>query len=344
MIPVDSNIQRLKKQSVSNIDRQRIIEKTLEGFSVTVIASMYQKKIPNCSQYSKEILKNRTNFLEKRGGDKRSKLSNNIKECLLTYVNEKCTKTLKEMAEWIRSTFSIDVSISTIDRTLRKFHYTLKRITLLPERRNCQRTIDLRAVYAANYRSIEVNNDDKNFIFLDEVGFAVVTRPSRGRSRQGVSAYVSVPAARSRNISVIAAMNKYGMIYHTIQERAVNGEDFKHHLKVINERCLSFGIQNPIFVMDNARIHHYKGLNEDEEVSLYNIKYLPPYSPFLNPIENVFSIWKNSVIRGEALTEAQLRVLIVEKFNDITPENCSSFYRKMLGYLQRAENCQVIFE
>ncbi|TBU09204.1 hypothetical protein CWI36_0051p0010 [Hamiltosporidium magnivora] len=87
--------------------------------------------------------------------------------------------------------------------------------------------------------------------------------------------------------------------------------------------------------MDNARIHHYRGLNDDEEIASYRIKYLPPYSQFLNAIENVFSVWKNKVIRGGARTELQLRILICRKFNEIKGEHCSSFYRKMLGYLQK---------
>ena len=64
-------------------------------------------------------------------------------------------------------------------------------------------------------------------------------------------------------------MNKYGMIYHKIHERAVNGEDFKISLKEINTCCQSQGISNPIFVMDNARIHHYRGLNNVKEIALY---------------------------------------------------------------------------
>ncbi|TBU11490.1 DDE-like endonuclease [Hamiltosporidium tvaerminnensis] len=161
---------------------------------------------------------------------------------------------------------------------------------------------------------------------------------------RGESAYLSVTAARSRNISVVAAMNKYGMIYYKIHERAVNGEDFKLFIKEINESCQRQGILTPIFVMDNARIHHYRGLNDDEEIASYRIKYLPPYSPFLNPIENVFSVWKNKVIRGGARTEPRLRILIYEKFNEITGEHCSSFYRKMLGYLQKAEVGQMILD
>ena len=67
------------------------------------------------------------------------------------------------------------------------------------------------------------------------------------------------------------------MIYHKIHERAVNGEDFKISFKEINTCCQNQGISNPIFVMDNARIYQYRGLDNDEEIALYQLKYLPPY-------------------------------------------------------------------
>ncbi|TBU20097.1 hypothetical protein CWI38_0133p0020 [Hamiltosporidium tvaerminnensis] len=190
--------------------------------------------------------------------DRRSKLTLEIKESLQTYVDLECTKTLYELAELAKCTLNVNVSTSTIDRAPET-----------PERRNKLSTIDLRTNYATCFRELEVDNDDKNFVFLDE------------------SAYLSVTEARSRNISVVAVMNKYGMIYHKIHERAVNDEDLELSIKEINESY-------------NARIHHYRGLNDDEEIASYRIKYLPPYSPFLNPIEN-----------------PQLRILICEKFNEI---------------------------
>ncbi|TBU00184.1 putative DDE endonuclease [Hamiltosporidium tvaerminnensis] len=142
---------------------------------------------------------------------------------------------------------------------------------------------------------------------------------------RGKSAYLSVTAARSRNISVVATMNRYGMIYHKIREKAANGKDIKLSIKEINQSCQRQGILTPIFVMENARIHHFRELNDDEEIASYLIKYLPLYSPFLNQFENVFSFWKNEVIRDGASTEPQLTILICEKFNEITREHCNFF-------------------
>ena len=102
-----------------------------------------------------------------------------------------------------------DMSNVNIDRCLKKFHYTIKKISIVPDGRNNDRTIDLREKYAENFRRIETVYEDKNIIFADEVGFSVSTRPKRGRAQQGRSAYVDVSAVKTRNISVFAAMNKY---------------------------------------------------------------------------------------------------------------------------------------
>ncbi|ORD97256.1 hypothetical protein HERIO_871 [Hepatospora eriocheir] len=83
------------------------------------------------------------------------------------------------------------------------------------------------------------------------------------------------------------------MIFHKVHERIVNGEDFKIFFREFKAVCTEKGIDSPVFIMDNTRIHHYRGLMEDNELSQYTLKYLPSYSPFLNPIENVFSVWKN---------------------------------------------------
>ncbi|OQS53588.1 hypothetical protein EHP00_1368 [Ecytonucleospora hepatopenaei] len=69
-----------------------------------------------------------------------------------------------------------------------------------------------------------------------------------------------------------------------------NSEAFKEGLIALHEKLLTTGMVNPVFFMDNARIHHYQELRATIENLGLNIQYLPPYSPFLNPIENVFSI------------------------------------------------------
>ena len=88
------------------------------------------------------------------------------------------------------------------------------------------------------------------------------------------------------------------MIFHIVYDKAVTGEDFKQCLIELKEATVSAGIENPIYIFDNARIHHYRGLQEAIDQLRLNICYLPPYSPFLNLLENIFSVWKNFILIG----------------------------------------------
>ena len=99
-----------------------------------------------------------------------------------------------------------------------------------------------------------------------------------------------------------------------------------------------------MFILDNARIHHYRGLNQIVQQLGLDLRYLPPYSPFLNPIENVFSVWKNLVLRRQCLNENELRSAISETFSEITYKHCDAFYRKILRYITKSSRGEVINE
>ena len=186
--------------------------------------------------------------------------------------------------------FGINDSVSTIGKSLSKFYLSLKCLVNVPVRRNCETTIQKRSEYAKIFKDLETTVRHENFISIDEVGFSVVYRPKRGRLPSGQSVYCYFSAARSRNISVVAAVNKSGVILSKIHERALNGESFKTFLIELKSLCNHSSIENPIFNMENARIYHYRGPAELIESENLVIRYLPPYSPFLNPIENVFSV------------------------------------------------------
>ncbi|MEN2499701.1 MAG: hypothetical protein MHMPM18_003893, partial [Marteilia pararefringens] len=61
----------------------------------------------------------------------------------------------------------------------------------------------------------------------NEAGFIMVLRTKEGRSKSSLSSAMTVSAARSRNISIIAAINKYGMMKYRIFEISLKSEGFK---------------------------------------------------------------------------------------------------------------------
>ena len=69
-------------------------------------------------------------------------------------------------------------------------------------------------MFAQDFRKLQEKFPYKSLIFVDEVGFKVSTRPSRGRSLRGESAYLTVAVVKTRNIAVFVAKNKYGMLFN----------------------------------------------------------------------------------------------------------------------------------
>jgi transposase len=59
---------------------------------------------------------------------------------------------------------------------------------------------------------------------------------------------------------------------------------------------------NSVLIMDNARIHIGGWLQELCDARSVLLKYLPPYSPDMNPIEKVFSVMKSQIKRRNLLT------------------------------------------
>ena len=340
--PRSSSCQR-KKQVTDDV-RMMIINQSKKCISNTQIAKDFG--LPRTTVVSIVTAHSKTGRIEasKRGGDFSSKLSLEHKTHIRNWVDEDATVTLKALSNKILDKFGIKVSLSTINRCLKEFHYSLKSLTIVPERKNAESTLEQRFLYAQTFNTKMLQTDDKNFIFIDEAGFSISCSTQSGRSLTGTSAYVRVGAVRSKNVSVIAAMNKYGMIFHKINYRPVNGEDLKCYLLELVKTCNEGGIDSPCFILDNARIHHYNGLHDIVQQLELTLFYLPPYSPFLNPIENCFSKWKNFVVRSQSRNEAELLNYIGEGFRTITSTDCGGYYKKMLGYIVRCLNNEIILE
>ena len=93
---------------------------------------------------------------------------------------------------------------------------------------------------------------------------------------------------------MILAINCINIISsEAIIGRGVNGDIFKSFLR--NLVNILGSESEYTIVMDNVRFHHV--CDEFADNYSYNIKFLPRYSPFLNPCEEVFSKLKNCIRR-----------------------------------------------
>ena len=92
-------------------------------------------------------------------------------------------------------------------------------------------------------------------------------------------------------------------------------EDFIAFLRKIRE-------ENPekriVIILDNFRTHHARKVKEEAEKLSISLVYLPPYSPDLNPIENVWKSVKRVVSEVSPLNVEELKETIAIAFKKLT--------------------------
>jgi transposase len=87
-------------------------------------------------------------------------------------------------------------------------------------------------------------------------------------------------------------------------EAAMNGEAFLAYV----DQCLVPTLKRgDIEVMDNVSVHRVAGVREAIEAANATLRFLPPYSPDLNPIELSYSAFKAFLRKCAERTEEALR-------------------------------------
>lgn len=320
---------RRANQKISN-DVRRLVAQSIvdESMSVSEVARRFKISRSAASKIATVYRIEGRPDKKKQGGTKHKKMTSEMQERLLSLLDDDCTTPLNLLANKLNEEFAVTISRKTVERALSAFHYTLKMISLVPEKRNDDNTIERRYEFVTHIVGLE----PRVLLFVDEVGFQYTMRLSRGRSLSGTRANCHVPTIRSKNNSVAAAMSMTGLQYFRVQERPYNKELFGSFIDELFLDLQEKGLHGMTIVMDNVPFHRADIIRQKFENSGHSLLYLPPYSPFLNPIENLFSKWKHIVRVSAPKTPESLTEDIYSAANHITPDDCLNFLGHLRSY------------
>ena len=131
--------------------------------------------------------------------------------------------------------------------------------------------------------------DPARLVFIDETAVSTKMVRLSGRAPRGVRLVGHVPLGEWQTITFVAALRHNKMTAPMVVDGPMTGEMFRAYV----EQCLVPTLRrNDIVVMDNYRAHKVAGIREAIEKARATIRYLPKYSPDLNPIEMPYSKFK----------------------------------------------------
>ena len=244
-----------QRNTISDIQIKTAIELYLKGKSQKEIGDILS--INRTTVYGIISRYRDTNQLTsvKRGTQGVKKMTEEHDEFITKLIDEDPCISLKEMQQKIEENFEIELSTSTISRHIKDFNYSFKAISKQPIRRNDEKAINDRYIYGQEFIRLLSNYFERDFIFIDEVGFNLSMRTSKGRSRVGTTPFVRIPLIRSRNISMCCAMNSNGIIYFKCQTQAYTKVCFLQFLKEMIEILSNIGQSKHVLIMDNVPFH-----------------------------------------------------------------------------------------
>ena len=167
-------------------------------------------------------------------------------------------------------------------------------------------------------------------MFIDET--AVTTKMVRhhGRAPRGERLVASVPHGHWKTLTLVAALRINGLTAPYVIDGAMDGPSFLAYVEQVLVPTLRKG--DTVF-MDNLRTHKIDGIAAAIEAAGAKVRYLPAYSPDLNPIEMTFSKLKTALRKGAARSVKPLMRLIGKLVKAFAPEECANYFRHA-GYGQ----------
>ena len=102
----------------------------------------------------------------------------------------------------------------------------------------------------------------------------------------------------------------------------MTGEALRAYVEQFLAPALSPG---DVVVMDNLAAHKVAGVREAIAAVGASVLYLPPYSPDLNPIEQVFAKLKALLRKAAARTKEKLWTTIGHLLETFSPAECRNY-------------------
>ena len=187
----------------------------------------------------------------------------------------------------------------------------------------------------AEWRAELAGLDPCRLVFLDETGIDTRLTRAYGRAPRGQRAIGKVPGGPWERLTVIGALALDGVVAAMSIPAATGTAVFL----AFAEQVLAPALRNrpdALLVMDNLPAHKAQAVREALDRAGLAHRYLPPYSPDLNPIEQAWSKLKTSLRATGARSRETLEQALGPALATITAQDAQAWFR-LAGYAAPAQ-------
>lgn len=163
----------------------------------------------------------------------------------------------------------------------------------------------------------------RRLVFIDETSVTTKMVRHYGRCPRGERLVAKVPHGHWKTMTLIAGLRTDGLTAPYVIDGAMDGPAFLAYIEQVLAPTLDKG---DVVFMDNLRTHKVDGIAEALKAVGAKVRYLPAYSPDLNPIEMAFAKLKAALRKGAARTVKALWKLIGKLVKEFAPDECANYF------------------
>jgi transposase len=180
----------------------------------------------------------------------------------------------------------------------------------------------------ARWKAYQGRLDPSRLVFIDETWAKTNMTRLRGWAPRGFRLLAKVPQGRWRTLTFLAALRRDRIDAPCVIDGPINGETF---LAYVEQALVPKLKPGDIVVIDNLGSHKGKAVRRAIRAAGAKLFFLPPYSPDLNPIEQVFAKLKTLLRKADQRTVETTWRRIGTLLDAFPPQECANYFRNA-GY------------
>ena len=149
-----------------------------------------------------------------------------------------------------------------------------------------------------------------------------------GRAKRGLRALGRTPWGHWKTVTFTAALRLDGVVAPFVIDKPMNGAIFVEYIR----QCLVPALRpGDIVIMDNLPAHKNEQVRKLIEAAGAELRYLPPYSPDFNPIEQFFAKLKAMLRKAKERTIPAIYDRIGSLLDRCAEDHYTTYFRNS-GY------------
>jgi transposase len=180
----------------------------------------------------------------------------------------------------------------------------------------------------AQWKKYQGRLDPTRLVFIDETWAKTNMTRTHGRSLRGKRLVAHAPQGHWRTLTFLAALRCDRIDAPCVIDGPINGQSFLAYVEQFLVPTLRPG---DIVIIDNLGSHKSKAVRQAIRAAGAKLFFLPPYSPDLNPIEQVFAKLKTLLRKAAERSVEATWKRIGALLQCFTPAECANYLRNA-GY------------